>query len=107
MSRFAARHRGRRTAVLVVAAVTAGLCAFPALTANAADPDPNPSALETQNAELSRRAGTESMVLLENSDGTLPLAGSAAEPTWPCSAWVRMRRPNTAPEPPTSTTGTR
>ncbi|MGS0688727.1 glycoside hydrolase family 3 C-terminal domain-containing protein [Nakamurella sp. GG22] len=80
MSTLAAPYRGRRTAVLAVAALTAGLFAFPALTANAADPDPNPSTLETQNAELSRRAGTESMVLLENSDETLPLVGSAATP---------------------------
>jgi beta-glucosidase len=42
--------------------------------ATAATTDPNPNALELANAQLSRRAATQGMVLLENHDHALPLA---------------------------------
>lgn len=80
MGTQASPARARRTAAAAVAAITASLCALPTMTAHAADTSPDPSVLELANAALSRRAGTESMVLLENS-GALPLPGSAAEPT--------------------------
>src|SRR4051794_5618633 len=69
------RARAARRAALVLAAVGAvTLSGVPPVSA--ATTDPNPGALELQNAQLSRRAATEGMVLLENRDNALPMAKS-------------------------------
>jgi len=66
------RLKQRLLASLAVAAVA---CTT-ALPAVAATTDPNPNALELANAQLSLRAATQGMVLLENHDQTLPMASS-------------------------------
>ena len=58
----------------VALAVSAALVISGATMAQAATTNPNPGALETKNAALSKRAATEGMVLLENNDNTLPMA---------------------------------
>src|SRR3954453_23844929 len=69
------RARAARRAALALAAVSAvTLSSVPAVLAATTDPDPGP--LELQNAQLSRRAATEGMVLLENHDNALPMAKS-------------------------------
>lgn len=67
-------HRGRRAALAVSAGVAVALSGLP--VAFAATSDPNPNALELQNAQLSRHAAGEGMVLLENQDNALPMARS-------------------------------
>ena len=52
------------------------LVASGALAAGAATTNPSPNALELANGQLSKKAATEGMVLLENNDSTLPLAKS-------------------------------
>ncbi len=68
------RGHGRRSAA--VGLLLAGaLVITGAAAAQAAVTDPNPNALETANAQLSKTAATEGMVLLEN-NGALPIATS-------------------------------
>ena len=71
----------RHLSAVVAGAVLAGLLAVPAPPALAADPSPEPSpSLELKNAQLSRSAGAQGMVLLENDRRALPLPGSHREP---------------------------
>ena len=55
------------------------------------------SARMQKNAAVSRALAAESMVLLKNTLGTLPLAGTP-------SAWARSTPSRAAPDPATSTT---
>jgi len=64
--------RGASRAAIAIA-VSAALVTAGVTSANAATTNPSPGALETQNGQLSKRAATEGMVLLEN-NGTLPIA---------------------------------
>lgn len=65
-------RRASRAAIAL--AVSAALASSGLQMANAATTNPNPGALETQNAQLSKKAATEGMVLLENNNHTLPIA---------------------------------
>jgi beta-glucosidase-like glycosyl hydrolase len=67
------RRRARRAGQAIAMAAVAALASVG--FAGAATTDPNPGPLELANAELSRTAATEGMVLLEN-NGALPMATS-------------------------------
>jgi beta-glucosidase len=58
--------------------------------ATAATTDPNPSARETANAALSRRAATEGMVLLENHHA-LPIASSGTVAVYGVGAFATVK----------------
>ncbi|MBD8059724.1 glycoside hydrolase family 3 C-terminal domain-containing protein [Cellulomonas sp. JH27-2] len=71
-------HRARAaTRAALPAAVVAALVLAGTGPATAATTNPSPNDLELANAQLSKRAATEGMVLLENNDGTLPVAKSS------------------------------
>ncbi|CAN5361396.1 hypothetical protein BH09ACT1_BH09ACT1_02700 [soil metagenome] len=61
---------------LLALTIAAILAAGGGLAANAATTDPNPNQLEIDNGHLSRDAAAQGMVLLENSNGALPLPKS-------------------------------
>lgn len=73
--------RARHASVVAVGVVLAGLLAVPLLPAQAADPTPDPTQLELDNAQLSRSAGAQGMVLLENDGRALPLPAASTEET--------------------------
>lgn len=73
MHRSPRDHGGRTAAIGLLLA--GALVVSSAAVAQAAVTDPNPNALETANAQLSKTAATEGMVLLEN-NGALPLSKS-------------------------------
>lgn len=67
----------RRMSRLSAIPLTITLCATGALclpTAHAADPTTDPTAMETEHAQLSRQLATQGMVLLENDGKALPMA---------------------------------
>ncbi len=66
--------RAGRAALALAAAGAVTLSSLPAALAATTDPSPGP--LELHNAQLSRQAATEGMVLLENHDNALPMAKS-------------------------------
>lgn len=70
-----ARGRAASRAAMALLAATATLLAV-APAAFAAPSDSTPNALEIANANLSRTAATQGMVLLENHDNALPIAKS-------------------------------
>lgn len=84
--RHAARGRGvaTRSAIAIATAIalisTGGFAAEAVQAAHAATTDPNPNALETANAQLSKSAASQGMVLLENNNSVLPIpkAGNIA-----------------------------
>lgn len=76
-------RQGWRIAVPVALAATLCVGVVPA---GAATTDPDPSSRETAHAELSRTAATQGMVLLDNSGGALPIAGSGNVAVFDCSA---------------------
>ncbi|SEN94557.1 glycoside hydrolase family 3 protein [Actinacidiphila rubida] len=70
-----ARRRIKPATVAAAASVVAAALMFGGVApAQGATTDPNPNALETANAALSRQAAEQGMVLLENHDQALPLA---------------------------------
>ena len=75
------RPNARRKWAATAACGTLLAIALPPL-AHAATTNPDPGALETANAALSKQTATEGMVLLENHDRALPM------PTH-----LRLRRP--------------
>ncbi|MGC5165463.1 glycoside hydrolase family 3 C-terminal domain-containing protein [Luteimicrobium sp. DT211] len=62
--------------VAIPLTLAGALVATGALAAGAATTNPSPNALELANAQLSKKAATEGMVLLENNDNALPVAKS-------------------------------
>ena len=70
------RNRAARGAsrAAVALAVSAALVASGASAATAATTNPSPGSLEKSNGQLSKKAATEGMVLLENKNHTLPIA---------------------------------
>lgn len=63
-----------RTAVPL--AVAAALVLSSSVAATAATTNPDPGSLELANAQLSKQAATQGMVLLENHDNALPIVKS-------------------------------
>ncbi|KUN29683.1 hypothetical protein AQJ23_02695 [Streptomyces antibioticus] len=61
------------------------------LPAQAATTDPTPSALEKTNAALSRSAGAQGMVLMENHDQALPIASSGNVALYGIGAYVTVK----------------
>ena len=70
------RPRAHQWLAAPVAVGTFFALTLPGATARGATTDPNPNALETANAALSRQAAANGMVLLENHDNALPMARS-------------------------------
>jgi len=70
------RVRGACRAVIPFT-LAGALVATGAIAAGAATTDQSPNALELTNAQLSKQAATEGMVLLENHDHALPVAKSS------------------------------
>src|SRR5450830_1388073 len=69
-------HRRTTTRAFIAGAAVAALCLSGAVGATAATTDPSPGPLEVANAQLSKEAATQGMVLLENLNGALPMASS-------------------------------
>ena len=70
-----ARRRFKPATVAAAASVVAATLMFGGVApAQGATTDPNPNALETADAALSRQAAEQGMVLLENRDQALPMA---------------------------------
>ena len=67
------RTRGATRAALSLT-VAATLVMSGALSASASTTNPDPTSLELVNAQLSKEAATQGMVLLENHDNALPIA---------------------------------
>lgn len=67
------RPRASRRVGLPIAVAVAMVIGAGAGAANAATTDPNPGPLELANAQLSKDAATQGMVLLENHDRGLPM----------------------------------
>ena len=60
-------------------------------TAIAATTDPDPTALELQNAQLSRSAAAQGMVLLENHDHALPIAAQSTVALFGVGAYATVK----------------
>ena len=69
-------HRRTTTRAFIAGAAVAALSLSGAVGATAATTDPSPGPLELANAQLSKEAATQGMVLLENLNGALPMASS-------------------------------
>src|SRR4051794_19785372 len=73
------RHQERRSPWMTarmgaIAFVASAAMIMTGVAAHAATTDPDPGALEQENAQLSKSAATQGMVLLENHDHALPMA---------------------------------
>lgn len=78
-------------ALLAVCMVLGGMPAGTVHAANAGDGLPEPSARELKNMALSRSAAAQGMVLLENKNQTLPIAGKGKVALYGYGAYKTMK----------------
>ena len=78
-------------ALLAVCMVLGGMPAGTVHAANAGDGLPEPSARELKNMALSRSAAALGMVLLENKNQTLPIAGKGKVALYGYGAYKTMK----------------
>jgi len=74
-----------------VSVAAAVLLAMNGASAVAATTDPDPTPLELQNAELSRSAAAQGMVLLENNDQALPIAPDSTVALFGVGAYATVK----------------
>ncbi len=81
-------NASRRWSLAIPVAV---LLALNSTTAIAATTDPDPTPLELQNAQLSRSAAAQGMVLLENHDHALPIAARSTVALFGVGAYATVK----------------